>query len=159
MHPNPTPASSLTSNTSLNNRYMQNHPLVSFFFTLRQQIRKEDHHAGDQWDLVVRVSVGCLSFAGLGELRPRAFWTGLLRGLGRVPALPEPLHLHCVTLSVVCTFIPCLLLLFTYLSIAWKLHKAYQSIQNHPFPLRQHRKEDHPREYQHSVGRLPRDTI
>lgn len=38
-----------------------------------------------------------------------------------------------VTLSVLCTFIPCLLLLFTYSGIAWKLHKAYRSIQNDDF--------------------------
>jgi len=44
--------------------------LFPFFVNLRQQIRKEDHHVGDQWDLAVRMPVGCLPAAGLGELRP-----------------------------------------------------------------------------------------
>uniref|UniRef100_UPI003AAE611E opsin 8, group member a n=1 Tax=Centroberyx gerrardi TaxID=166262 RepID=UPI003AAE611E len=38
-----------------------------------------------------------------------------------------------MTLSVLCTFIPCLTILFTYFGIAWKLHRAYQSIQNNDF--------------------------
>ncbi|XP_062323927.1 opsin 8, group member a [Osmerus eperlanus] len=35
-----------------------------------------------------------------------------------------------MSLAVLCTFIPCLVILFSYLGIAWKLHKAYQAIQN-----------------------------
>lgn len=38
-----------------------------------------------------------------------------------------------LTLSVLCTFTPCLLILFTYTGIAWKLHRAYKSIQNNDF--------------------------
>ncbi|XP_054475028.1 opsin 8, group member a [Anoplopoma fimbria] len=38
-----------------------------------------------------------------------------------------------MTLSVLCTFIPCLVILFTYFGIAWKLHRAYQSIQSNDF--------------------------
>ncbi|XP_068433600.1 opsin 8, group member a [Clinocottus analis] len=36
-------------------------------------------------------------------------------------------------LSLLCTFIPCLAILFTYFGIAWKLHRAYQSIQSSDF--------------------------
>ncbi|XP_070843967.1 opsin 8, group member a [Chaetodon trifascialis] len=36
-------------------------------------------------------------------------------------------------LSVLCTFLPCLVILFTYFGIAWKLHRAYQSIQSNDF--------------------------
>uniref|UniRef100_A0AAY5KKS8 G-protein coupled receptors family 1 profile domain-containing protein n=1 Tax=Esox lucius TaxID=8010 RepID=A0AAY5KKS8_ESOLU len=35
-----------------------------------------------------------------------------------------------MSLSILCTFIPCLIILFSYSGIAWKLHKAYQSIQS-----------------------------
>jgi hypothetical protein len=38
-----------------------------------------------------------------------------------------------MSLSIFCTFIPCLVILFSYSGIAWKLHKAYQSIQNGNF--------------------------
>ncbi|XP_075940106.1 opsin 8, group member a [Anarhichas minor] len=38
-----------------------------------------------------------------------------------------------MTLSVLCTFLPCLVILFTYFGIAWKLHRAYQSIQSNDF--------------------------
>uniref|UniRef100_A0A8C8H7I9 G-protein coupled receptors family 1 profile domain-containing protein n=1 Tax=Oncorhynchus tshawytscha TaxID=74940 RepID=A0A8C8H7I9_ONCTS len=38
-----------------------------------------------------------------------------------------------MSLSIFCTFIPCLVILFSYSGIAWKLHKAYQSIQNGSF--------------------------
>uniref|UniRef100_A0A4W5L138 Opsin 8, group member a n=1 Tax=Hucho hucho TaxID=62062 RepID=A0A4W5L138_9TELE len=38
-----------------------------------------------------------------------------------------------MSLSILCTFIPCLVILFSYSGIAWKLHKAYQSIQNGNF--------------------------
>lgn len=35
-----------------------------------------------------------------------------------------------VALSVLCTFLPYLVIFFTYFGIAWKLHKAYQSIRS-----------------------------
>lgn len=38
-----------------------------------------------------------------------------------------------MVLSILCTFLPCLLILFTYFSIAWKIHRAYQSIQSQDF--------------------------
>ncbi|KAM4633754.1 opsin 8, group member a [Polymixia lowei] len=38
-----------------------------------------------------------------------------------------------MTLSVLCTFIPCLLILFAYSGIAVKLHRAYRSIKNNEF--------------------------
>ncbi|XP_065820009.1 opsin 8, group member a [Labrus bergylta] len=38
-----------------------------------------------------------------------------------------------MTLSVLCTFLPCLVILFTYFGIAWNLHRAYQSIQSNDF--------------------------
>ncbi|XP_056619656.1 opsin 8, group member a [Triplophysa dalaica] len=36
-----------------------------------------------------------------------------------------------MALTVLCTLIPCGFILFSYSGIAWKLHKAYQSIQVH----------------------------
>ncbi|XP_051500915.1 opsin 8, group member a [Myxocyprinus asiaticus] len=35
-----------------------------------------------------------------------------------------------MALAILCTLIPCGVILFTYSGIAWKLHKAYQSIQS-----------------------------
>ncbi|XP_051952502.1 opsin-5-like [Xyrauchen texanus] len=35
-----------------------------------------------------------------------------------------------MALAILCTLIPCVVILFTYSGIAWKLHKAYQSIQS-----------------------------
>ncbi|XP_028858812.1 opsin 8, group member a [Denticeps clupeoides] len=35
-----------------------------------------------------------------------------------------------MALAIFCTIIPCMVLVFSYSGIAWKLHKAYQSIQN-----------------------------
>ncbi|KAL1254056.1 hypothetical protein QQF64_016285 [Cirrhinus molitorella] len=34
-----------------------------------------------------------------------------------------------MALAILCTLIPCAVILFSYTGIAWKLHKAYQSIQ------------------------------
>lgn len=34
------------------------------------------------------------------------------------------------TLSVLCTFLPYLVIVFTYFGIAWKLHRAYRSIKS-----------------------------
>ncbi|XP_043076485.1 opsin 8, group member a [Puntigrus tetrazona] len=35
-----------------------------------------------------------------------------------------------MALAILCTLIPCAVILFSYTGIAWKLHKAYQSIQS-----------------------------
>ncbi|XP_063078275.1 opsin 8, group member a [Engraulis encrasicolus] len=35
-----------------------------------------------------------------------------------------------LALTVLCTFLPCVLIISSYSGIAWKLHKAYQTIQN-----------------------------
>ncbi|KAF7657305.1 hypothetical protein LDENG_00029140 [Lucifuga dentata] len=80
-------------------------------------------------------------YAGLWALLPLLGWGSYG---------PEPFGLSCsidwmgyqeslnhstfiMTLSVLCTFIPFLIILFTYFSIAWKLHRAYQSIQSSDF--------------------------
>ncbi|XP_036437634.1 opsin 8, group member a [Colossoma macropomum] len=36
-----------------------------------------------------------------------------------------------MALAILCTIIPCGVILFSYSGIAWKLHKAYQTIQSH----------------------------
>uniref|UniRef100_A0A673GX26 Opsin-5-like n=1 Tax=Sinocyclocheilus rhinocerous TaxID=307959 RepID=A0A673GX26_9TELE len=68
-----------------------------------------------------------------------------LLGWGRYG--PEPFGLACsvdwagyqhslngssfiMALAILCTLIPCAVILFSYTGIAWKLHKAYQSIQS-----------------------------
>lgn len=38
-----------------------------------------------------------------------------------------------MALATLCTFLPCLVILGTYFGIAWKLHRAYQSIQSEDF--------------------------
>lgn len=38
-----------------------------------------------------------------------------------------------MTLSVLCTLLPYLVIFFTYFGIAWKLHRAYQSIKSNDF--------------------------
>ncbi|KTG31344.1 hypothetical protein cypCar_00026101 [Cyprinus carpio] len=35
-----------------------------------------------------------------------------------------------MALAILCTLIPCVVILFSYTGIAWKLHKAYQSVQS-----------------------------
>ncbi|XP_036406113.1 opsin 8, group member a [Megalops cyprinoides] len=35
-----------------------------------------------------------------------------------------------LAISITCTFMPCLAIIFSYSGIAWKLHKAYQAIEN-----------------------------
>ncbi|XP_076016226.1 opsin 8, group member a [Genypterus blacodes] len=84
---------------------------------------------------------GIWLYAGLWALLP-------LMGWGSYG--PEPFGLACsvdwigyqqslnhstfiMTLSVLCTFIPFLVILFTYFGIAWKLHRAYQSIERMDF--------------------------
>ncbi|XP_039981948.1 opsin 8, group member a [Xiphias gladius] len=81
---------------------------------------------------------GIWLYAGLWALFPLLGWGSYG---------PEPFGLACsidwtgygeslnhstfiMTLSVLCTFLPCLVIIFTYVGIAWKLHKAYQSIQS-----------------------------
>lgn len=38
-----------------------------------------------------------------------------------------------MALATLCTFLPCIVILCTYFGIAWKLHRAYQSIQSKNF--------------------------
>lgn len=38
-----------------------------------------------------------------------------------------------MALAMLCTFLPCAVILCTYFGIAWKLHRAYQSIQSDDF--------------------------
>uniref|UniRef100_A0A3B4WQK4 Opsin 8, group member a n=1 Tax=Seriola lalandi dorsalis TaxID=1841481 RepID=A0A3B4WQK4_SERLL len=84
---------------------------------------------------------GIWLYAGLWALFPLLGWGSYG---------PEPFGLACsidwtgygeslnhstfiMTLSVLCTFLPCLVIVFTYFGIAWKLHRAYQSIQSNDF--------------------------
>ncbi|XP_037607028.1 opsin 8, group member a [Sebastes umbrosus] len=69
---------------------------------------------------------------GWGSYGPEPFgfacsidWTGYGESLNHSTFI--------TTLSVLCTFLPCLVILFTYFGIAWKLHRAYQSIQSNDF--------------------------
>ncbi|XP_070705969.1 opsin 8, group member a [Pempheris klunzingeri] len=69
---------------------------------------------------------------GWGSYGPEPFglacsidWTGYGESLNHSTFI--------MTLSVLCTFLPCLVILFTYFGIAWKLHRAYQSIQSNDF--------------------------
>ncbi|KAM8825931.1 opsin 8, group member a [Synchiropus picturatus] len=76
-----------------------------------------------------------------------AFLWALLPLLGWGSYGPEPFGLACsvdwtgysesinhstfiIALSILCTFLPCLTILFSYFGIAWKLHRAYRSMQN-----------------------------
>ncbi|XP_019947131.2 opsin 8, group member a [Paralichthys olivaceus] len=84
---------------------------------------------------------GIWLYAGLWALLPLLGWGSYG---------PEPFGLSCsidwtgygeslnhstfiMTLSVLCTFLPCLVIVFTYFGIAWKLHRAYRSIQSNDF--------------------------
>ncbi|XP_026197604.1 opsin 8, group member a [Anabas testudineus] len=84
---------------------------------------------------------GIWLYAGLWALFPLLGWGSYG---------PEPFGLACsidwtgygqsvnhstfiMTLSILCTFLPCLVVFFTYFGIAWKLHRAYQSIQSKDF--------------------------
>ncbi|XP_018553413.2 opsin 8, group member a [Lates calcarifer] len=84
---------------------------------------------------------GIWLYAGLWALFPLLGWGSYG---------PEPFGLACsidwtgygeslnhstfiLALSVLCTFLPCLVIVFTYFGIAWKLHRAYQSIQSNDF--------------------------
>ncbi|XP_072305402.1 opsin 8, group member a [Eucyclogobius newberryi] len=73
-----------------------------------------------------------LPLLGWGSYGPEPFglacsvdWTGYGESLNHSTFI--------MVLSVLCTFLPCLLILFTYFGIAWKLHRAYQSFQTHDF--------------------------
>ncbi|KAE8277562.1 Opsin-5 G-protein coupled receptor 136 [Larimichthys crocea] len=66
---------------------------------------------------------------GWGSYGPEPFglacsidWTGYGESLNHSTFI--------MALSVLCTFLPCLVILFSYFGIAWKLHRAYQSIQS-----------------------------
>ncbi|XP_030262041.1 opsin 8, group member a isoform X1 [Sparus aurata] len=69
---------------------------------------------------------------GWGSYGPEPFglacsidWTGYGESLNHATFI--------MTLSILCTFLPCLAIVFTYFGIAWKLHRAYQSIQSNDF--------------------------
>ncbi|XP_047429140.1 opsin 8, group member a [Mugil cephalus] len=69
---------------------------------------------------------------GWGSYGPEPFglacsidWTGYGESLNHATFI--------MFLSVLCTILPCLVILFTYFGIAWKLHRAYQSIQSNDF--------------------------
>ncbi|KAI3364524.1 hypothetical protein L3Q82_011311, partial [Scortum barcoo] len=69
---------------------------------------------------------------GWGSYGPEPFglacsidWTGYGESLNHSTFI--------ITLSILCTFLPCLVIFFTYFGIAWKLHRAYQSIQSNDF--------------------------
>uniref|UniRef100_A0A3B4AUP1 G-protein coupled receptors family 1 profile domain-containing protein n=1 Tax=Periophthalmus magnuspinnatus TaxID=409849 RepID=A0A3B4AUP1_9GOBI len=73
-----------------------------------------------------------LPLVGWGSYGPEPFglacsvdWTGYGESLNHSTFI--------LVLSVLCTFLPCLLILFTYFGIAWKLHRAYKSIQTQDF--------------------------
>ncbi|TNN40532.1 Opsin-5 [Liparis tanakae] len=73
-----------------------------------------------------------LPLLGWGSYGPEPFglacsidWTGYGESLNHSTFI--------VTLSVLCTFVPCLVILFTYFAIAWRLHRAYRSIQSGEF--------------------------
>ncbi|XP_034006701.1 opsin 8, group member a [Trematomus bernacchii] len=76
-----------------------------------------------------------LPLMGWGSYGPEPFgiscsidWTGYGMSLNHSTFI--------IAMSVLCTFVPCLVILFTYFGIAWKLHKAYQSIQSNDFQCR-----------------------
>ncbi|XP_029352973.1 opsin 8, group member a [Echeneis naucrates] len=69
---------------------------------------------------------------GWGSYGPEPFglacsvdWTGYGKSLNHSTFI--------MTLSILCTFLPCLVIVFTYFGIAWKLHRAYQSIHSNDF--------------------------
>uniref|UniRef100_A0A672HSM4 Opsin-5-like n=1 Tax=Salarias fasciatus TaxID=181472 RepID=A0A672HSM4_SALFA len=69
---------------------------------------------------------------GWGSYGPEPFglacsvdWTGYWESLNHSTFI--------MSLSILCTFLPCLTILFTYFGIAWKLHRAYQSVQSNDF--------------------------
>ncbi|CAG00077.1 unnamed protein product [Tetraodon nigroviridis] len=69
---------------------------------------------------------------GWGSYGPEPFgtacsidWTGYGDSLNNATFI--------VAMSVLCTFLPCLVIFFTYFGIAWKLHKAYKSIKSSDF--------------------------
>lgn len=55
----------------------------------RCQVPEENHHCCDRCNLAIRLPVGRVPPPGLGQLRARALWTGLLSGLGRLWGLAE----------------------------------------------------------------------
>lgn len=69
---------------------------------------------------------------GWGSYGPEPFglacsidWTGYGESMN---------HTSFITaLFVLCAFLPCLIILFTYFGIAWKLHRAYQSMKSNDF--------------------------
>lgn len=69
---------------------------------------------------------------GWGSYGPEPFglacsvdWTGYGESLNNATFI--------LTLAVLCTFLPYLVIFFTYFGIAWKLHRAYRSIKSSDF--------------------------
>ncbi|KAK5853219.1 hypothetical protein PBY51_007025 [Eleginops maclovinus] len=76
-----------------------------------------------------------LPLMGWGSYGPEPFglacsidWTGYGDSLNHSTFI--------IAMSVLCTFLPCLVILFTYFGIAWKLHRTYQSIQSNDLQYR-----------------------
>ncbi|XP_032399528.1 opsin 8, group member a [Etheostoma spectabile] len=70
-----------------------------------------------------------LPLMGWGSYGPEPFglacsidWTGYGESLNHSTFI--------MALSIFCTFIPCLVIFFSYFGIAWKLHRVYQSMQS-----------------------------
>ncbi|CAL9692086.1 unnamed protein product [Knipowitschia caucasica] len=73
-----------------------------------------------------------LPLLGWGSYGPEPFglacsvdWTGYGESLNHSTFI--------LVLSILCTFLPCVTIFFTYFGIAWKLHRAYQSIRTQDF--------------------------
>ncbi|XP_059898377.1 opsin 8, group member a, partial [Gadus macrocephalus] len=73
-----------------------------------------------------------LPLLGWGSYGPEPFglacsvdWIGYKRSLNHSSFI--------VTMALLCALIPCLLLLFAYSAIAWKLHRAYRSMRTGDF--------------------------
>ncbi|CAL8393715.1 opsin 8, group member a [Gadus morhua] len=73
-----------------------------------------------------------LPLLGWGSYGPEPFglacsvdWIGYKRSLNHSSFI--------VTMALLCALIPCLLLLFAYSAIAWKLHRAYRSMRKGDF--------------------------
>lgn len=103
----------------------------------RRKVQEEDHPHGDLWDLAVCYSVGLVSSAGLGQLRPGAVWTRLLDRLDRLWGVLKPRHLHHD--SVYSLHIPPLP--GHRLHLLWDRLEAAQGVPVHPeqrFSIRQY---------------------
>ncbi|KAG7508427.1 opsin-5-like [Solea senegalensis] len=73
-----------------------------------------------------------LPLFGWGSYGPEPFgfacsiaWTGYGKSLNHFTFI--------IAMSILCTFLPSLVIVFTYFGIAWKLHRVYKSIQRNDF--------------------------